>query len=138
MPLFYSLVDCKDHIENMRCFQNDCSDRHRQKCKYFNSIKGCNNKVCLYLHTNNKGYPGESEQVQELDKKIIKMKTDLIDKDSEINLNIKVINDLKEDLKQMEKDLDSKEREIVEKDKIINIIENTHKNSDTEDEDYDD
>ena len=48
--------------------------------------------------------------MQELDKIIIQMRNDLIDKDSEINLNVKVINDLKEDLKQMEKDLDSKER----------------------------
>ena len=38
----------------------------------------------------------------------------------------------------MEKDLDSKERDIVEKDKIINIIKNTHKNYDTEDQDSDD
>ena len=48
--------------------------------------------------------------MQELDKIIIQMRNDLIDKDSEINLNVNVINDLKEDLKQMEKDLDSKER----------------------------
>ena len=48
--------------------------------------------------------------MQEPDKIIIQMRNDLIDKDSEINLNVKVINDLKEDLKQMEKDLDSKER----------------------------
>ena len=76
--------------------------------------------------------------MQELEKTIIQMKTDLIDKNSEINQNIKVINDLKEVWKQMETDLDSKEREILEKDKIINIIRNTHNNSDTEDEDSDD
>ena len=41
-------------------------------------------------------------------------------------------------MNKLKEDLESKEQEIVEKDKIINIIKNTHKKYDTEDEDSDD
>ena len=39
--LSHAQSDCKEHIELGICNRKDCTNRHRQDCKFYNSKKGC-------------------------------------------------------------------------------------------------
>ena len=45
---------CKEYIQNQKCEDKECLDRHPRECKWERSIGGCNrNEVCDYLHVRN-------------------------------------------------------------------------------------
>jgi hypothetical protein len=41
---------CKDHIQNMKCENKDCLDRHPRVCKWLSSVSECTRTDCEYLH----------------------------------------------------------------------------------------
>ena len=36
--------DCKNHLEEGKCYKSDCLDRHKEGCRFDKSRKGCDKK----------------------------------------------------------------------------------------------
>ena len=134
-PFFHSKSDCKEHIESKNCTNTDCTSRHREPCKFFNSKKGCERgKGCAFIHNNinDLGTNKEKEaQINALENLIKTMKNVMITKDVEIEKNRKELGKLK-------LELELKVAEIKEKEEIINTMkkedEGTSEESDEDEE----
>ena len=44
-------ANCKEYIQDSKCGNKECSQRHPKACKWDQSNDGCRNDMdCLYLH----------------------------------------------------------------------------------------
>ena len=128
-------LDCNEHINNGKCYRNNCTQRHRQCCKFYNSRKGCDRKSnCAFLHRdipvvweeNGSTISIENEaHIKELENSIKVMTNVINEKDIEIEHNRKELDKLK-------RELESKVAEIQEKDDIIRSLEDEEESTSDE------
>ena len=106
----HSLVDCKEYMNMGKCFKDVCRDRHRRNCKFFKTLKGCNKDMCPYIHRSEENNTETSNEIEELNTIINKLKSNIQEKDSEIISQKKVILKLNEELNDKEKELSAKDK----------------------------
>ena len=138
--LSHAKSDCKEHIERGICNRTDCTNRHRQDCKFYNSKKGCERREsCAFLHRHmatkdptkdNLNSSKEKYEINKLESFIDEMKKKVQEKDT--NMDIRNSEILK-----LRKNLENKDAEIKEKETMIrNLEEDQESGSDySEDED---
>ena len=136
----HSSLDCKDHTENGKCDRNNCPDRHRDVCKFYNSRRGCTrNSNCAFLHRGRKNTREENngsnsnssqygEKIKQLENSIAVMTNEIHNKDMIIERN-------KKDLEKLKSELEQKDVEIQEKDKLIRSLEDDDYEQEEDDND---
>ena len=97
-------------MKNRKCLISDCNDRHREDCKF--QKQGCTRSTsCAFLHKtkeirvetageNNNTNTEELNNIKQLEVIIKDMKKELQNKDENIMIKIKEINDLKIEVQQ--------------------------------------